>query len=130
MINYVSVCIIVLFLLPELAGSTLITVAQNESIQAVIYGASRGDTLLVNAGTYHESLDLNKSLILQGVGMPLIDGGGKGQVINLSSGDSSLIGFVIKNSSKSSKDNGCVIITSNNNTIKIIKITLCFIFCP
>jgi len=118
MIKHIFVCLIILLSPLELADSTLITVEQNESLQAAIYGANPGDTILVNAGTYHENLYLNKSLILQGVGMPVIDGNGKDQVITLASGDSSLIGFIIKNSSKSSENDGGIIISSNNNTIK------------
>ena len=49
------------------AAEGLIVVNPGESIQAAIDGATDGDTILITAGTYTESLTLNKPVSLTGV---------------------------------------------------------------
>jgi predicted outer membrane repeat protein len=48
-------------------ASTLWTVNPGDSIQTAINNASTGDTILINAGTYTESLNLTKAVSLTGV---------------------------------------------------------------
>jgi parallel beta-helix repeat protein len=99
-----------------LAQGTSWTVNQSGSIQAAINGASPGDTIFVENGTYYESLDINKSLILRGINMPIIDGEGNGSTIKLSADGVVLEGFIARNSSRSSNNEG-IKVKSNNNTI-------------
>lgn len=118
MIRYVSAGILIIFLIQELAICSIITVGENESIQTAINGANSGDIVVVNSGTYFETIDLNRSITLQGVGMPVVDGQGRDRIVTLLSGDCSISGFAIMNSSKSSHDTGCVVIESNNNSLR------------
>ena len=76
MIKHIFVCLIILLSPLELADSTLITVEQNESLQAAIYGANPVDTILLNAVTYHEDLYLNETPILQRVRKSVIGSNG------------------------------------------------------
>ncbi len=70
-IGAVGVSAVFLFVLLRLAAPAaaegLIVVNPGESIQAAIDGATDGDTILIMAGTYTESLTLNKPVSLTGV---------------------------------------------------------------
>ena len=78
------------------------TVNPGESIQAAIDGATAGDTILVNAGIYTESLVLNKAVSLTGVSSDttILNGPLNRRVISVAAGiDTSVIisGFTIQN---------------------------------
>jgi hypothetical protein len=71
------------------------------AIQSAIAASQDGDTVLVDAGTYTESLDLSgKAVTLQGVdgaGQTVVSGNGEGNVVTADGGgkDSEIIGFTI-----------------------------------
>lgn len=88
-------------------------------IQDAINKASSGDTILVYSGTYYESINVNKKLILRGIdnggGKPVINAIGSGSedtAITLSAGESTLEGF------KATEANNGIKINSNNNIVK------------
>src|SRR5947209_4775480 len=60
---------LVVFVLPPAAsyGAT-INVAPGHSIQAAVNAAAPGDTVRIAAGTYHESVEITKSLNIVGAG--------------------------------------------------------------
>jgi parallel beta-helix repeat protein len=69
------------------------------TIQEAINAANPGDTIRVYDGTYYENLILNKSvsIIGNGSGNTIIDGGGSGDVINITAGHVTVDGFTFKN---------------------------------
>ncbi|MCE8425607.1 MAG: right-handed parallel beta-helix repeat-containing protein [Candidatus Methanoperedens sp.] len=82
------------------------------TIQAAINDASPGDEIHVDSGTYYENVDVNKQLILLGVGYPVVNGGGSGNDITLSADGSTLEGFTVTNA------NNGIYINASNNMVK------------
>jgi nitrous oxidase accessory protein len=73
------------------------------SIQQAIDHALPGDTILVNAGRYHEkTITINKPLYLKGVNYPLLDGERKYEVIAIKSNEVTIEGFYIQHAGYSS----------------------------
>ena len=74
------------------------TMGSASEIQARIDGASPGATIVVEAGTYHGDLVVDRAITLQGEGRPLIHGTGTGSVI-LVTGDGAVVrGLRVQNS--------------------------------
>jgi parallel beta-helix repeat protein len=74
------------------------------TIQAAIEDPSteNGHTIIVDAGTYYENVNVTKRLILMGVdtgsGKPVVDAGGNGSAVTLSADGITLKGFNVTNS--------------------------------
>ena len=117
MIRHKLILLLLSIILPALAHGSSFIVDQNESIQAAIDGARPGDTILVSGGIYNESLIINKTLLLLGIGMPEIDSGEDEVAVNLSAGGSVLNGFFINCSNQTSKGRQGIKAISNNNLI-------------
>ncbi len=77
--------------------------AQHQSfdLQQAVAAAQPGDTIVVPAGIYQGPLLIDKPLTLEGRDMPVIDGGGKGDVITITAPDVTIRGFVVRNSGDS-----------------------------
>ncbi len=68
------------------------------TIQAAVNAATAGDTVIVHSGTYFEHIIVHKQLVLTGVDLTaIIDGGGTGTVINVTSSNVVITGFRIQN---------------------------------
>ena len=88
------------------------------SIQGAMNNATQGDTIFVYPGVYHESIIVQKPLILIGENSTttIIDGGGTGYVVTLAAGHSTISGFTITHSKKKFPLAG-IYITSDGNTV-------------
>ena len=117
--------ILVLSMCP-VQGSTLMVEEDDGlgAIQGAIDASSAGDLILVRGGIYRERIDVNKAVTLQGIDMPVLDGGGSEgneSIITLSADGVVLDGFEIKNTSRMSEDGGVGLkVASCHNLIKNI----------
>lgn len=126
--------IALLALLTSASNAATISVIHGGSIQAAIDRANPGDIIEVMNGTYKESINVNKRLVLSGVGMPVIDANGNKCAVILSEDRSTFEGFKVINSSNCGisllsdfniitnnthidNGNGIYLKNSNNNTI-------------
>jgi parallel beta-helix repeat protein len=90
------------------------------TIQEGINNASIGDTVYVYNGTYYENVLFNKTLVLIGesAASTIINGGAKGDVINILANDTTIQNFTIKNAGNQPLSHSGIIVNSQNNTIQ------------
>lgn len=99
---YIS--LLICFALPVFAKTIHVGKQQNiKTIQKALLLAAGGDTVLVNAGHYHEqNIIINKSIYLIGINHPVLDGDDKYEVISIKADGVVVDGFKIINSGISS----------------------------
>lgn len=106
---------------------TLIIALKNgqfSSIQEAVKAANPGDTLVIKPGVYHERIVLDRSLKLLGEGDPVLDGGGRGDVITVLADRVTIQGLVVTNSGRDlSKDEAGIKVKSSHNVITRNNIT-------
>lgn len=68
------------------------------TFQEAIDGSQNGDVLTVTAGTHIGNFVIDKSITVIGIGWPVFDGGGDGNVITVEASDVAISGLVIQNS--------------------------------
>ena len=105
---------------PARASSKTTVVPDDYStIGGAIGNASQGDTIFVKKGTYHENLVISKSLSLIGEDKvtTIIDGSGKGTVVQINSNNSVLSGFTVQKSGNNFTDSGIYLNYSSNTSI-------------
>lgn len=92
------------------------TGAQFQSVQSAINTAQSGDTIQVQAGTYNENLVLDKPLVLEGSGKPVLRGTGKGSVIVVMADHCMITGFIVEHCGNElqQEDSGILLKTNNN----------------
>jgi len=100
-----------------------ITVSPDGEISSISYAisiANDGDTIIVNSGTYHEHIVIDKKLRLIGTGNPEIIGDEKGTIIKVRAPDCLLKGFNISGSGHSlyKEDSGIETENSPNTVIE------------
>lgn len=89
------------------------------TIESALNEARDGDVIEVRGGVYRTSLMIKKSVTLEGVGNPVIDGGGVGTVVMLSAPNIQLRGFDIRNSGdETDHDHSGVIIQAAGVTVE------------
>jgi len=95
--------------------------ADYPQIQQALDNASDGDIIEVHSGTYHENVYLFKSVQLLGVdtgkGMPVVDAGGSGSVINIMANGSTVHSFNVTGSGHCGCGNAGILIDSSNNLV-------------
>ncbi|NJD54076.1 MAG: hypothetical protein FIB07_14570 [Candidatus Methanoperedens sp.] len=112
----VGITMMTILLLAGGAGAATLTVddsggANYTRIQDAIDNASAGDTILVYSGTYFGNVNVNKRLILRGIGRPVVDARGSGSAITLAADEIILEGFTATRATIG------ISVTSNNNTL-------------
>lgn len=74
-----------------------------QTITAAVAAANNGDTIIVEKGLYHEkNLILNKSLVLIGVGYPVLDGEKIYEIISIKADNVTVDGFLLQHTGVSS----------------------------
>lgn len=106
------VLIVIVLSIAGLAQGNIIQVHPGDNIQMAISSAQPGDTIEVFSGLYKESILLNKSLVLRGIGSPVIDGLNNENAICIKENGTAIMNLTIINASV-----GINAISSNNNII-------------
>ncbi|RME42310.1 MAG: nitrous oxide reductase family maturation protein NosD, partial [Caldilineae bacterium] len=86
-------------ILALMAGHSLLAQTPPFDLQAAIDAAAPGAIIRVPPGIYRGNFVIEKSITLEGVGWPVLDGGAQGNVITINEApDVTIRGFVIRNS--------------------------------
>jgi len=89
------------------------------TLESALNEARDGDVIEVRGGVYHTSLVIKKSVTLEGVGAPVIDGDGLGTVMTLAAPDILVRGFDIRNSgNEPDRDHSGIIIQAPRVTVE------------
>jgi nitrous oxidase accessory protein len=100
-LSFALVIIVLQVSLEASSQAATFQVTLGQSIQATIDTANQGDIIEVHSGTYHENLEVRKTLVLQGIGDPTIYAAGGGSAITLFSDGNIIEGLVLTGSSAS-----------------------------
>jgi hypothetical protein len=109
--------------------SQKIEVGKNRAIKTIkkaIQLANPGDTVLVYKGVYREgNIVIDKKIILQGIGFPILDGQKKYEVVSIKANSVTIAGFKVINSGYASLNDPCGIKIYNKTgvTIKTCKLS-------
>jgi nitrous oxidase accessory protein len=79
-------------------GSIESTRGSFTSFQEALDNSQDGDVLTIRSGVYTGNFNVNSSITILGVGWPVFDGGGDGNVFTLNAPDVLIAGLVIQNS--------------------------------
>lgn len=100
------------------ADAATLTVGPDDSIQAAIFEAKPGDTILVKAGEYHEHIKVDKPVHLKGIGWPVLDATASGSAVTLKANGATVEGFRIMNAGslldKKASEAGIKVLSSDN----------------
>jgi len=116
-------CVLLLLLLFALsADAKTLTVGPDDSLQAAIFMARTGDVVLVSEGTYYEHIRVDKSIILRGQMMPVLDATASGSAVTLLADGITVEGFKIVNAgswpSESLAEAGIKVLSDGNRITK------------
>ena len=91
-----------------------------DTIREAVSDATPGSTVVVHQGIYYENVTIDSPLRLNGVGMPLVDGGGYDDVICVAAPFCRVSGFQVTGSSKTGHNAGIKVTSSNNALCNIV----------
>lgn len=95
--------------------------AVHKSLAAALASAAPGDTVRVLEGTYAEgTLTVDRSLTLIGIGQPVIDGGGQGDVLVITAPDVTVQGFTIRGTLVSNIDDNAGIKVRRSDNVRLL----------
>ena len=78
------------------------------SIAKALATATDGDVVYIHSGgVYREHLAIRRSVRLQGVGLPVVDGGKRGNIIEVRANGVTIDGLLLRNSGRSSRVDYC-----------------------
>jgi nitrous oxidase accessory protein len=112
------IILLLLWLVPVDASAEDLKVEEGQSIQRMLDQAEAGDILTIFPGTYRENIVINKRMTLKGEPGAKIDGGGKGDVIEITAPDVTVKGLTIQNSGSGQEDSGIFIKKADGNIIE------------
>ncbi|MBG6235384.1 nitrous oxidase accessory protein [Pedobacter sp. CAN_A7] len=103
--HYAFVTFLLLFLCFSAVQAKTIQVGKSrtyKTIQSAINAAKAGDTVLVDPGIYKEgNIKMHKSIVLKGIGYPVMDGQNKYEIITISAQNASIEGFRLQHGGRS-----------------------------
>lgn len=79
---------------------TGITISADE-LDTAVANATPGDIINIQGGTYYGHLAIDKPVTLNGIDWPVVDGQNEGTVITINAPDTTIRGFIIRNSGQS-----------------------------
>jgi nitrous oxidase accessory protein len=89
------------------------------TIGRMIAAAAPGSTITVPAGDYHEHIRIDKPLTVIGEGRPVINGGGRGDIIEIAAPDVTFRGFTVHNTGIDlDKENAAIRVLAPRATIE------------
>jgi nitrous oxidase accessory protein len=101
------------------ATAAVHTVAEGESVSAVLERAGPGDTVRLIGSEYRENLRIDVPIILTGIGLPVIRGGYEGNVVHVTAPGTVVEGLHISEASpRLTQDMACVLIEADGVTIR------------
>jgi nitrous oxidase accessory protein len=119
--SVISVCSVFssLVLCAAVANADVLTVKTGQSIQVAIAAANAGDAIQVEGGVYVGQIILDKPVVLEGVGKPILRGAGRGSVVVIAADRCTIRGFVIEHSGGDlqAEDSG-LLLKSNDNLVE------------
>ena len=116
-------CLLLFSFISGAAFSSVITVGKNKDFARItdaVLKAKDGDTVMVYSGLYKEgNITIDRSVSLIGVGMPVIDGEYKYEMLSVKASNLTISGFRLQNSGRSSIDDIAAVKVYQQNNVTI-----------
>lgn len=122
MIKYIFYFLILILTFSLKANTILVGEHQKvKKIKTAIQMAETGDTILVESGFYKEgNIIINKEIYFIGIGLPILDGDKKFEVLTIQADNVLVKGFRVQHSSYATLDDPGGIKIQNSNFVQII----------
>ena len=118
-----SCYILFFFFVMQLAGATTIQVGANfpvKSIKKAISLSKKGDTIVINKGTYKEgNIIIDKKIVFIGKDLPILDGQHKCEVLSVKADSVVVQGIKFVNSGHSALDDPCAVKVYNRTFVRV-----------